>query len=122
MRKLWRLLTLFCSCVFVSPRSVALAEALVALIDGAAGEGTSNVLGAMLLAVLIGVVWLCLMRERRAAERRKRFEAFMAEEGEALQAPPVASPWSLAHPRGGRQLGPEAFKFSATRRKQMFVA
>ena len=89
-------------------RSVALAEALVELIDGAGGEGTSNTLGWMLSIVALGVFALCLLRERRAAERRKRFEAFMAEEAESLhEGSSVQTPgrWSLGSPHC-RKLGP----------------
>lgn len=87
--------------------SVALAEALVAFIDGAAGEGTSSTLSTLGMISMVGLVTLCAVRERRAAERRRRFEAFMAEEAESLHsAGPVApSPWGLASP-DCRRLGP----------------
>ena len=84
-------------------RSVALAEALVAFIDGAAGEGASSALSSLLLMFMFGVVALCLVREQRAAERRKRFEAFMAEEAEPAFPNASPSPWGAG---GSRQLGP----------------
>ena len=51
------------------------------------------------------------MREKRADERRKRFEAFLADESEALKARSTGgmpgSPWGLVTPHS-RQLGPPA--------------
>jgi len=89
-------------------KSVALAEALVAIIDSAGGEGTSGTLGTFLMIMIIGGVALCSVRERRAAERRRRFEAFMAaEEAETLHggAGSLGSPnaWMSPH---CRKLGP----------------
>ena len=83
--------------------SVALAEALVAIIDGAGGEGTSSTLGSFLMVATLGLVALCTLRERRAQERRKRFEAFMAtEEVETLG---LGSPTPWTSPQC-RKLGP----------------
>ena len=92
-------------------RSVALADALVAMIDEAGGKGTSSLVGTLLILFGIGCVVLCTMREKRADERRKRFEAFMADESEALKARSTGgmpgSPWGLVTPHS-RQLGPPA--------------
>lgn len=92
--------------------TVALAEALVAMIDEAGGEGTSTWLGYWLLALgILGGVW-CSVREKRAAERKRRYAAFMAEEMEMLHgrdAPfDARSPSGKLAGSGGRQLGPWA--------------
>ena len=87
-------------------RSVAFAEALVAMIDERAGKG-------------IGVapprrqrrrarVARCALHEQRAADRRLRYEAYMAEEAE-LRAPVAATRGSNHSPfaptPGSRRLG-----------------
>ena len=88
--------------------SVALAEALVMLIDGEMGEGASSWLGFFLLLGGVSLVILCTLREKRAEERRKRYEAFMTEEAESLRGNLNAySPWAGGRtPQHGRQLGP----------------
>ena len=99
-------------------RSVALAEALVAMIDEAGGKGASSLFGAMLLLCGIVCIGVCTLREKRAEERRRRYEAFMADESESLKsATPRAgasargagrfpgSPWGLATAQS-RRLGP----------------
>eukprot|EP00965_Chrysotila_dentata_P161882 5346369-Pleurochrysis_carterae.AAC.3 len=81
--------------------SVQLAEALVALIDGAAGNGSAQwVFFFLLLACCAGVL-RCGMREHQAAVKQKRFEAYMAEETETGRTP-------FSVPRACRQLGPWA--------------
>jgi hypothetical protein len=94
-------------------RSVALAEALIALIDGAGGEGASSWLGFLLLLCSVSLTILCTLREKRAQERRRRFEAFMGEEAESLREAVTVpnTPWGMGgSPRAaGRsrfQLGP----------------
>ena len=83
--------------------SVALADALVAMIDEAGGAGTSSFLGFLLLLGGVSCIIFCTLREKREGERRKRFEAFMHEEGESLSSITRGSitPWS------SRNLGPE---------------
>ena len=81
-------------------RSVELAEALVAMIDNAAGEGTSSWLGFFLLLGGAALIFICTLREKRAQERRERFEKFMAvaDEGESLNG--ASTPWgALTTPR-----------------------
>ena len=86
-------------------RSVALAEALIALIDGSGGEGTSGTLGTLISLMTLGLVALCTLREKRAAERRKRFEEFMkSDESETLQGG-LGSPTPFKAPHYS-QLGP----------------
>ena len=89
-------------------RSVALAEALVEMIDAAAGEGASTWLGMTMLLGSCAFIVVCTLREKRAQERRERFEKFMAvaDEGETLRG--TSTPWGgLTTPRramaqGGR--------------------
>ena len=89
-------------------RSVAFAEALVAMIDERAGKGTS---GWLLLAgsvAALACVARCALHEQRAADRRLRDEAYMAEEAE-LRAPVAATRGSNHSPfaptPGSRRLG-----------------
>lgn len=56
-----------------------------------------------MVAVLLVFIW-CARREKRAAERRKRFEAFMAEEQGMLYGPKSSTPL----PHSFRKLGPPA--------------
>ena len=90
-------------------RSVALAEALAAIIDAEMGEGASSWLGFFLLFGGVGLVILCTLRERRAEERRRRYAAFMSEEAETLR--PVShtgpcTPWTAMATPHQRKLGP----------------
>ena len=82
-------------------RSVALAEALVAIIDREMGEGASSWVGFFLLLGGIALVLLCTLREKRANERRKRYEKFMEDETENLRQ--ANHPFVCGSPRG--QLG-----------------
>ncbi|KAL3926818.1 MAG: hypothetical protein SGPRY_003122 [Prymnesium sp.] len=90
---------------FGDDTSVALAEALVAMIDEAGGEGTSSRLAVTSVLGLSALTLWCLRRERKAVERRRRFEEFMAEEQRMLHS---SEPVHLSLPVSCRQLGPTA--------------
>jgi len=89
-------------------RSVAFAEALVAMIDERAGKGTSVWLLLAGSVAALACVARCALHEQRAADRRLRYEAYMAEEAE-LRAPVAATRGSNHSPfaptPGSRRLG-----------------
>lgn len=83
-------------------QSIALAEALVAMIDEKGGRGTAGTLGSIVLLLITLCGARLAYNERRALERQKRYDEFMQEE---MASKREAAMGKRLGSFGGRKLG-----------------
>ena len=83
-------------------QSIALAEALVAMIDEKGGRGTAGTLGSIVLLLMAVCGARLAYNERRAMERQKRYDEFMQEE---MASKREAAMGKRLGSFGGRKLG-----------------